>query len=472
MKISKRAALLTILFLLVFSSVSYAATTIKATVTVLPMPPCVVASSITSNFNGNSIKQGNYIWFSSRLKLGGPIKSRTEIDFTGQTITFTANSKTYNLLVPDAVVIIDPAAKVATTVFNGTDWITTVPASLSGNVFLSGLAFLVPAGGLPGGISPVVWSGTFSSTSNFNIQWEWSSAVYTSFSTNYNALGVKPVDDNKASSCQNSDPAGTPENYRKFVIGGGRCGGGSDYIGSNSATGSAVCGVCEKPEITIISPKDTYYNTNSVPLTFKVKGTVTLIEYSLDGAANVTITGNTTLTGLSDGYHTVIIYGVYCGGIEKEKVDFIVDTKPLIVTITSPKGGTCYNTEDVPLKFTTNEPVVWTAYSLDGAKNKTIKGDISLDGLTNGAHTIIVYAMDKFGNTVASSKVSFSYCYCRGDADDDKKVDLGDFNAVLRAYGSTPKSKNWNPKADLNGDGKVDASDMLIVLSNYGKSCR
>ena len=32
-----------------------------------------------------------------------------------------------------------------------------------------------------------------------NVQWKWAAAVYTSFSTDYNLLGVKPVDDNKAS---------------------------------------------------------------------------------------------------------------------------------------------------------------------------------------------------------------------------------------------------------------------------------
>jgi hypothetical protein len=32
-----------------------------------------------------------------------------------------------------------------------------------------------------------------------SVQWKWAAAVYTSFSSNYNAVGVKPVDDNKPS---------------------------------------------------------------------------------------------------------------------------------------------------------------------------------------------------------------------------------------------------------------------------------
>ena len=38
--------------------------------------------------------------------------------------------------------------------------------------------------------------------------------MYDKFSTNYSSLGVKPVDDNKASQYQNSDHAGTPENFK------------------------------------------------------------------------------------------------------------------------------------------------------------------------------------------------------------------------------------------------------------------
>jgi hypothetical protein len=70
------------------------------------------------------------------------------------------------------------------------------------------------------------------------LNWKWAAAVYTSFNSDYNALGVKPVDDNKASQYKNSDHAGTPENYKQFVTGGARGGGGSNYTGSLSGTES------------------------------------------------------------------------------------------------------------------------------------------------------------------------------------------------------------------------------------------
>jgi len=119
-------------------------------------------------------------------------------------------------------------------------WVTTVPSGIKGNTFLSGLSYLVPAN-LPGGIKNVTWSGTISiDTPGVSVNWQWGAAVYTNFSTAYNALGVKPVDDKTASQYKNSDHAGTPENFKPFVIGGATGGGGNNYTGGLSGTAS-VC---------------------------------------------------------------------------------------------------------------------------------------------------------------------------------------------------------------------------------------
>ena len=99
--------------------------------------------------------------------------------------------KKYNLAVPNAVITFSSSASCASTFFDTTTmtWHTTVPIGGSDEIFLSGLALMVPASGLPGGINPVVWNGTFSSnTSGVSVQWKWGAAVYTSFSTDYNSL--------------------------------------------------------------------------------------------------------------------------------------------------------------------------------------------------------------------------------------------------------------------------------------------
>jgi hypothetical protein len=49
------------------------------------------------------------------------------------------------------------------------------------------------------------------------------------------------------------------------------------------------------------------YNTTSLPLEFTVSEPVTSLSYSLDGEAIVPIAGNTTLSGLSEGTHTIVV---------------------------------------------------------------------------------------------------------------------------------------------------------------------
>jgi len=63
------------------------------------------------------------------------------------------------------------------------------------------------------------------------------------------------------------------------------------------------------PAISVLSPENKTYAVQDVSLTFTVNEATSWIGYSLDGQANVTITGNTTLTGLADGAHSLIVYG-------------------------------------------------------------------------------------------------------------------------------------------------------------------
>ncbi len=201
-------------------------------------------SSIASNFNGTAIPGGSFIWFSSVFKASGLGSQPVRVFLRSASLQFTAGGATYNLPVPDATITISPSATSATTSFDSSKnaWITNLPSTgLAGNSFLSGMTFPVPANGLPGGINPVTWSGTFySDTSGVSINWQWAAAVYTSFGGDYRTLNVKPVDDTSASVYKNSDHAGTPEAYKTFVTGGARGGGGSNYTGSYSATASVL----------------------------------------------------------------------------------------------------------------------------------------------------------------------------------------------------------------------------------------
>lgn len=213
--------------------------------------PNKCTSAISSNFNGTAIAAGDYLWFNAVLKVNGQGSTPVTIFVTHATISFTANGQSYVLTVPDSQITLSSGVTVATTAFTTLSpeigsplgWKTRLQASgLAGNDYLAGLTFAVPAGGLPGGIQNVIWQATFSSDNkDLSVNWQWGASVYTNFETKYyNLLGVKPVDDNKASKYQNSDHAGTPENFKASVTGGATGGGGSNFTGSYSGTGSCA----------------------------------------------------------------------------------------------------------------------------------------------------------------------------------------------------------------------------------------
>jgi hypothetical protein len=199
-------------------------------------------SSIQSNFNSQTISAGSYVWFNSVIKLQSPVPlNGLSVFVTGQTITLNLEGGgVLTLKVPDAEIDFSTTATAGTTTFDNSNhkWITVVPAGFGDNDFLSGLAYLVPVGVSLAGANPVIWSGTFSGSASFSVHWQFAAAVYTSFSTDYNALGVKPLHSTSLDAYHNGDQAGTPENFKASLVAGAMGGGGSNFTGSYSPTES------------------------------------------------------------------------------------------------------------------------------------------------------------------------------------------------------------------------------------------
>ena len=63
-----------------------------------------------------------------------------------------------------------------------------------------------------------------------------------------------------------------------------------------------------QPEVSIESMENKVYDTADITLNFTTSETCSQIKYSLDGQENVTVNGNTTLSGLSNGAHNVTVY--------------------------------------------------------------------------------------------------------------------------------------------------------------------
>ena len=205
---------------------------------------CTTQTTNQSNFNGTAINGGTYIWFNSNFQATGIPSSGATLYFSNQTISFTANGTNYQLPVPNSQVTFSPSATCTSTTFDTQtgSWNVTVPLKGDDEIFLAGLSYPVPSnfGKVTGNVT---WSGDFQSyTSNVGVQWKWGAAVYSQFTQDYNAIMAKAAHQT-ACGLDGSDHAGTPEGtdsngvqWKKYVIGGARGGGGSNFTGSWSGT--------------------------------------------------------------------------------------------------------------------------------------------------------------------------------------------------------------------------------------------
>jgi N-acetylneuraminic acid mutarotase len=160
------------------------------------------------------------------------------------------------------------------------------------------------------------------------------------------------------------------------------------------------------PKVEITSPENKTYS--EVTLTFTINRGTHWMGYSLDNKANVTIQGETKLSGLSQGSHNVTIYvNDSLGNMGSSNTSFFsVDTLPPNIEIMIPQNKT-YDTTDIQLTFSVNEAVTNLAYSLDGQDSVKINGNVTLPALSNGSHRLTLYATDEVGNA-AQKTVTFN----------------------------------------------------------------
>jgi len=119
------------------------------------------------------------------------------------------------------------------------------------------------------------------------------------------------------------------------------------------------------------------------------------------------------LPGLKEGKHTVEVWvnGIY----ENEEFNysswsyppfFVDDGVPPLISLVSAEKKT-YSTQNIPLTYQTNEQVVSVMYYMDGHFRDFLSGNTTLTGVSEGTHTIEVYAHDEAGND-ASDSVTFT----------------------------------------------------------------
>jgi hypothetical protein len=186
---------------------------------------------------------------------------------------------------------------------------------------------------------------------------------------------------------------------------------------ANSARGNLLL---PPPHLDVLSPSPNGTYQSNVALKVAVslsRGTLGWLGYTLDGKADVgifvsersdNIVGSGTLYGLSDGWHGLLVRGATSLNESfQEMVFFVVDTVPPNVSVLSVENKTYYSV-DFPLNFSVNKPFSWVAYNLDNQANVTVDGNTTLTGLSEGSHSIIVYANDTVGNIGSSQTTYFN----------------------------------------------------------------
>jgi len=166
------------------------------------------------------------------------------------------------------------------------------------------------------------------------------------------------------------------------------------------------------PTITILSPGNRTY-TSSVSLTFTIDEPTSWIGYSLDNQPNVTITGNTILTGLTDGGHNVIVYANDTFGNmgKSSKVYFTVDSVPPILNFVSPTPENKIIKENFAFVNITSNELLSSARLEWNNINETMSGSgtnwyKNKTGLSDGNYTYRVFGNDIAGN---SGKTDFRW---------------------------------------------------------------
>ena len=85
----------------------------------------------------------------------------------------------------------------------------------------------------------------------------------------------------------------------------------------------------DPPRVMLLSPQNGTYNISDFSLDFIVDNDAFQFKYSLDGAENVTVAGNATLTGLGYGLHNLTVYA-------NDRLGNIGASETLFFTITEP----------------------------------------------------------------------------------------------------------------------------------------
>ncbi len=188
-----------------------------------------------------------------------------------------------------------------------------------------------------------------------------------------------------------------------------------DLAGHTTAVARSFTVDTTAPSITLSAPAAGYLSTGNVVVTWVASDNNGLarIEISLDGGAPITLGANatsTTLTGVSDGPHTIRVQAFdLAGSSASDSVVVTVDTAAPTVSLTAPISGHVSATDSVQLTWTASDATSGIDHfevRLDGGTPITVPAGTAtytFTGVSDGSHTLALRAFDRAGNTILAS---------------------------------------------------------------------
>jgi hypothetical protein len=102
-----------------------------------------------------------------------------------------------------------------------------------------------------------------------------------------------------------------------------------------------------------------------------------------------------------------LAHGLYSSPIEQTQSFHFKVINTAGLSVLSPQNQT-YDSDEVPFVFGVNEPSAHVSYSLDNQTNLSVQENTTLESLTDGSHSLVVYSEDDSGTVVDSVAVTFS----------------------------------------------------------------
>ena len=213
------------------------------------------------------------------------------------------------------------------------------------------------------------------------------------------------------------------------------------------------------PNITLHLPANTTYNSTSRTLNVSATETIDTWQYSLNGAANVTFTPNTTLTA-AEGFNNLTVYANDTAGNlnSTETIYFTIDsTTPKYYTVSDNSSGTVENGTTVKVSSYWNDSLSNMSVCqvlLNDTGSFTVNNTSSISGNSGWCNT-----------TIDTSDMANQYVCWKAYANDSSNNMNNSMSVQCINITYTPDTNNNNDNTGGSGSSSGSSSGSPVTTS-------